>query len=528
LAQVFCPWLAMPKGSDDFGSPDRRGDDPTYEKLLETPRTKEAMRKLGITSDEVQVKQFQDFYVAGDMVDKQRLRFNHYESKRRERMHNIMSERAKIIAKNANGGGSSKSFGSLAVMEQLLDKEARRLEKDLRAQLRFHAAVEKDNEEQLDREASLREKERFREDTREKRRKMLEAAANQIKTVVEAKHDRANSNQEALDQDHMNKQAQYMQEMLEEEMRLQEWEEAKARSRSDKSEVWRLKMEQQQQHRETLDVQRELDAQEQMNKYRSKIDQLEQRRQLEDRQRQLRCEEQQLRLLDAKSKATQIERQQLTRRQEIAERLEEANDRIETLLHLKDQILEQRKKRIRHNAAIKAKPVNIRRITPGPAQYAAQPSSVLDAKASKISTSNVVSFQPGSIDSMVRNAKQVPAAGTYDAKTLPNGDYVGAGHGGLKIGKGQKINFLDIEQRTRSFCPGPGSYETKSTVVLPNGVKMVRDYIPSKQKKAGDDLPAPNHYAVDDYHRKTRLQKLQKSLPALMKALTVSDTLKVA
>mmetsp|Transcript_41461 Transcript_41461/g.87908 ORF Transcript_41461/g.87908 Transcript_41461/m.87908 type:complete len:529 (+) Transcript_41461:47-1633(+) len=526
----------MDKAGDASVSPGRKRTeleaDISYDagqmgKVLDTPRTKEACKRTGITLKELQIKAFQDFYQVGDMVGKQRLRFNHYETRRQEKLNLVLAERAKIISKEGDQQETaSKSYGSLAVMEQLLNKEAKRLEKELRNQLRFHATVEKENEEQLDREAHLRERERFREGRRQARKKQYEASAQQIKNVLEAKAGKAAMKLESQQHEFESKLMEYMHAMLEEDIRLADLAEEKAKQNNDKAEAWRKKLELQEKRREAVDLKRELEGQELLARYSEKLEHLEQYRQEEDEKRGLRFEEQQLRIMDAQEKAGRIARQEQHRRTEVAEALEVAQDRIETLMSLKDQILEQRKKRIKQQGALKTKAVNIRRITPGPAQYPAPPSCVSDAKMGKISKSSGPNLEQGSIDLMVKQSKSIPAAGTYDPKTLPDGQSLGP-NGGIRLGRSKKSNFLDEIEHTRAFCPGPGQYETaKSTVDLKHGTRIVRDYITEKGLLK-QDAPGPAHYAVDNFHRKMRLQKTQRSLPALQKALNMGDLGKV-
>merc|ERR1719398_459648 len=139
-------------------------DDPleggSVQRLLDTPRTKEAFKRSGIQKGELTVKAFQDFYVSGDLPEKQRLRFNHYETRRQEKLNLVLQERARVIAERANesGTGDALNFQSLQLMEGLLDTEAKRLEKTLRAQLRYHQSVERENVMQLDKEKSLQGK----------------------------------------------------------------------------------------------------------------------------------------------------------------------------------------------------------------------------------------------------------------------------------------------------------------------------------------------------------------------------------
>merc|ERR1712190_224101 len=78
--------------------------------------------------------------------------------KRRKRnLELVLAERAKVIAQNAKKGEvpGVQSGQFLCMLESLFEKEAKRLETDLKGQLRQHAALVKENEDQLERERRL-------------------------------------------------------------------------------------------------------------------------------------------------------------------------------------------------------------------------------------------------------------------------------------------------------------------------------------------------------------------------------------
>merc|ERR1719281_1774511 len=66
-------------------------------RLLDTPRTKEACKRTGILPSELRVKALQDFAIIGDRPERQRMRFDHYESKRQEKLKIVLAERSKLM-----------------------------------------------------------------------------------------------------------------------------------------------------------------------------------------------------------------------------------------------------------------------------------------------------------------------------------------------------------------------------------------------------------------------------------------------
>merc|ERR1719316_1020778 len=137
--------------------------------LRDSPRTREALRRTGITWEEVQIRDPGSFRVYGaDLPEAQRMRFQHYEVRRQEKLDIVIRERKKIVAAVRPGmssdGADPQAARNLAAIETLLDDELRRLEKNLRSQVRVHAAVEQGNTAQLLREEKLQQKLDYRKE----------------------------------------------------------------------------------------------------------------------------------------------------------------------------------------------------------------------------------------------------------------------------------------------------------------------------------------------------------------------------
>merc|ERR1719453_1750001 len=120
-------------------------------KILNTPRTREACRSLGLVLEDLHFRDFGSFAVPGDMKEKQQMRFEHFEKKRKEHLASVLAERANVIVKNAKKGEvpGVQSAQFLSMLESLFEKEAKRLETDLKNQLRNHSMLVNQNERQL-------------------------------------------------------------------------------------------------------------------------------------------------------------------------------------------------------------------------------------------------------------------------------------------------------------------------------------------------------------------------------------------
>merc|ERR1719326_1522213 len=138
--------------------------------------------------------------------------------------------------------------------------------------------------------------------------------------------------------------------------------------------------------------------------------------------------------------------------------MEQQEERVDTLLKLRDQIVEQRKVRIKQRAVVKGRPQNIRDSTPGPAHYQPLPSCLNELPVTKFSDANALNLMPGSIDMMIKKSKSMPPPGQYDPQLLPNGNHLDVNildGGKTRFVKGTKKTFADDVVKTFKQNPGP-------------------------------------------------------------------------
>merc|ERR1711934_996534 len=107
-----------------------------------------------------------------------------------------------------------------------------------------------------------------------------------------------------------------------------------------------------------------------------------------------------------------MERKDLFRRELIREHMEQQEERVDTLLKLRDQIVEQRKVRIKKQSVEKGRPQNIRDSTPGPGHYQPLPSCLKETPVTRISESKSINTMP------------IPPPGTYHPRVLPTGNHL--------------------------------------------------------------------------------------------------------
>jgi hypothetical protein len=501
------------------------------QRLLDTPRTKEAFKRSGIQKAELTVKAFQDFYVSGDLPEKQRLRFNHYETRRQEKLNLVLQERARVIAEraNASGTGDALNYQSLQLMEGLLDTEAKRLEKTLRAQLRYHQAVERENGLQLDKEKGLKSKLDYRTERRHVARSQFDAKSKQLREIAMAKEKHSQDIQAKLEAVGEQEQAKHIAALLDEEVRLKDFAKQRELRSAEKSERWKEKCAMMKLRKEEEDLKKEIKGQAQLEELYEKMDLITQRKEDAKIGQKVRHEEEALKLVDAKDKIMRMQRKDLFRRDLIKQHMDQQEERVDTLLKLRDQIVEQRKVRIKQQAVQKGRPQNIRDSTPGPAHYQPLPSCLNEMPVTRISESKSVNTMPGSIDMMVKTSRTIPPPGTYHPRVLPSGNHLDfdiVDGCTTKIVPGNKKTFADDVAKTYRHNPGPGTYTVEPSYVLEHSVRMVRDYVdtsdkPPKWCKPVVDTPAPDEYLLDKFMKKKRSKNVS-SAPQLGKALAMS------
>lgn len=506
------------------------------QKLLDTPRTVEACKRLGFTLKDVEVKGFHDFFIPGEKAsqEKQKLRFNHYETRRQEKLGLILSERARVIGEKMQGEdeqGKAQLQGNhqfLQMMETLLDTEARRLEKGLKQQLRYHNNVEKENGEQLDKEKALEQKQKGRENKRQAALLKVETTTANLKNQTAQRADNSAHLQEKHRQRMEAKQANYIASMLEQEVKLREFQRQKEGANFEKSEKWRQRIEVMKERVETLELEREVKGQQQVAEFASKLEAMAIRREADAKAKQVRCEEQHLRVVDAMEKKKRVARQHDYRREKVKEQIEESGERIETLLSLRDAIVEQRRTRAAQQQALRgSRAISLRRdCSTGPGQYEAHRDRCLhEEPIPKIGTGKAdCQF----IEEFVKATKANPPPGAYEPKYLPDGSLIASCTGKTAtFGKGLKKSFIDNDVAAVRGKPGPGVYESHlSTLNLTVGTKMAKEYVPNDKPPSFVQpnlvSPGPATYSVDPFHRRQDLQIRQKSLPSLSKAMKLA------
>lgn len=496
-------------------------------KVLDTPRTREACRRLGLLVDDLQARPMESFAEPGDSRDKVMMRFHHNEKKRKERLGNVLAERAKVMTINAQKGEKpgAQSGQFLSMLESLFEKEAKRLEGDLRGQLRQHSAVARENEIQLRLEAHNAEKEARRDERRKEALHCQKELGDRARMTREGRFERHNQNQAQLDAEFKDKQDKFALGIVAEEERIRRFKDDLASVNHSKADQFNQKMDAMRTFVTDRLTQQKEQGEDKLLQLQARLQDVDERRDRNLRQRQLRGEEQHLHLMDVRDEKNRLDRVNGYRRAELRDEIAAKSERVDTLVALRDQLLNARKARTtKAEAKTSSRGVSLRRdCAPGPGHYEAPPSCLTEIPAPKMVQSTVTHSE--FIDQMVRATKANPAPGHYDQGPLPNGDALRKVNGGA-FSTNQKTSFLDEAMKAKESIPAPGRYESQ-TQLDHRALKMRRDRVNdtgadkfSKKRypvwaRAGTDTPGPASYTVDEYMRKDVLRRAQLSLPAL-------------
>ena len=491
------------------------------EQLLSTPRTQQACKLAGIDIKELQVKSFDEFYVPGDIIERQKLRFFRYEAKRQDRVTIVLSERAKLFLSLSQIDGTDENSAAettvkLTTLDALVGKEARRLEKDLRSQLRYYEIVERANSEQVLREEKIKALEIARIEKREQARRVKILKSEEARASRQARQRLHEEMALRVKEEFSEKQLAFGSHLTGEEQRLDKFKRLQENSSKEKSDQWKEKLRRMKDRANEIYKDQERKAANLIDRFDNKINMFEKRRHEDANARLLRHEETTIRLLDAKEKRQRLQRLEDQRKAEIAEQLDEEESRIAGLIATRDEIMKQRQEIIREQESVKCRPLNIKNLTPGPADYSRFANSINEHPAPKISAVKPKLLIPGGIDFELIRSQQIPPLGAYDPKVMRRGQQTWEGPK-VSIGRSEKKTYLDQVRAEKRCLPGPGAYYKEgqsSSLDIAHVPRLAREYYSAGgtngRTRRDNGIPGPGTYTIDRFTRDQRLKKKHK------------------
>jgi len=497
----------------------------------DTPRARMALSRLGITPEELKMKRFADFYIPGDMQEKQKMRFTHYEQRRQEKVDNVLKERERVCVeelakKNMPPGGKRRGLQNMGAMEALLDKEASRLEQELNQQLRYHQTVEQANEKQLDRERKLEESVDKRSDARLSAKASLLAKADMLKDSYNA---RKQNTDKLLDKIKDNKEAKLTDcftNILNTEVRLKKFQADRDASRKEASDSHHAHLALMELKLCAMEKERDSAGEAARHKKEMQIYALTERKNELQKQRELQMCENHLKhsdVLERKHRSNRANEHSLNL---VKEWNVQSAARIDRMLNLKTQVVEQRKRRL--HAPTKFKAIDLRNIPLGPGQYDVNRDACLqETPATLISDAHIEKGHIMFAEMAERPTRDNPPPGTYDCLISNKGDQINNAGMQVAFTKGNFANFAEHQANLTRANPGPGRYDPQNETFHPTiGAKIKRPVFSKDDSEPPawceahlSCTPGPAQYTVDEFTRKEAMMKVQRSLPSLDRAL---------
>lgn len=436
----------------------------------------------------------------------------------------VMQERDKLISASTSSRliapGVNHNIDSL---NALVGKEARRLEKDLKNQLRFYEAVEKGNLNQLYREKAASTLAQAREEKRKQTIRLRKIKSEETRHFREAKQRLHTQITSRLEGDFRERQAAFAAHLEEEEARLDAYRNSLCALTREKSEKWKRKLQRMKDHALAMFQAHEDLCGNILGRFDARIQLFQRRKSEEIKLKMLKHEESTLRLIEAKDKRLILNRLDEQRKSQIAATLDTELARVESLIATRDEIIKQRKLIIREQESVQGRPLNIKDITPGPADYYNATSSINENPAPKISGVRPKLLIPGSTDFELRRSREVPPLGAYNPKVTCKGHHTWEGVK-FSLGMSKRKTYLDDLREQKAFLPGPGSYKDARLVGMRAtiGPRFVREYFSNDKQKLQSDVPGPGAYTIDRFTRQEQSAKSRHSILALARALRIS------
>eukprot|EP00744_Colponema_vietnamica_P006331 GILI01009208.1.p1 GENE.GILI01009208.1~~GILI01009208.1.p1 ORF type:complete len:776 (+),score=156.71 GILI01009208.1:112-2439(+) len=418
-------------------------DAATLDTMMQSPRFQEACERQGIMLDELKIKPFESFAEPGLLQDIQRKRFDHFETKRTDKLKDVLAERDKVISENSKP--PVWVFESLALMESLMDKEARRLEKELKSQMKVQSAKEAESSQILKKQADFQ---RRMEEVNKREAEIKKKVEDKVKEQKKKADEKQKKIQDVLVKMKTVEDERYkdsIKRRQEEEEKFQELMAAKKYKDSQKEHVWRQKQEERERKRIEAEKYKELRSAEVINRYEQKMQQLEVLKEEREKETEVKKEDTRLKLADRQENVKRLQRMEEYKKRKMVEKLAQEEERLRTIEKLKGALQEQRKSKSKE-LAVKKTISLIKHLAPGPGEYGT-PEYAADSPGVLITGFRSRSPQEIAAD----RASLLPGPGEYQPTLSKDTPSIG-------FGKGNVPSMLDLVARQSKQTPGPGAY----------------------------------------------------------------------
>uniref|UniRef100_A0A0G4HD00 WW domain-containing protein n=1 Tax=Chromera velia CCMP2878 TaxID=1169474 RepID=A0A0G4HD00_9ALVE len=376
--------------------------------LLGSPRLEKTLRRLGIRSQDLLPRSLEVFKRQTSrhplplssslrLPERPLLLWKNYERQRRRRVLEVLLARAEDIREEeeakdgetmrvvsvldgedlrephetafARSSGSGMQIRSLVMIERLLEKEAKRMEREKRLEMRTALAAEARNQDQLAKERWLDERLIYRDIRKSTRSRQMHLKGLRTGQQIQERWERHLHAEEIARAERTFKHQVLELSIQEQEKRAEDFFIFQQMKNSDRSG--------REAERRRLVRSRYADiCNDAEHRGHSKLERMEEKseevaRQAGERQRRRLLEnaERSMKFVNAAEKLGNLERQAEYRKGLVQERLYEKAQQVEALKNLKGHFALQRRERNVRQAALRSLPVNLRSISPGPSHY---------------------------------------------------------------------------------------------------------------------------------------------------------------
>ena len=412
---------------------------------------------------------------------------------------------------------ASDSLVPAQLVEQLAERETRRLAKALHTRLKRKEYAEKVYLERLQKQEALRAKLEVLEEHVVRADRLKESRSKELQTITEARFQVRDQVRSIHDERFQSRLTDLKAKQIQQEQSLEKFLQEKEEKQSVAAEVWEAKLHAITQRAREQQSQLKRKKDQVLQKQRDKSVEVAKRRAKHIRINQLRGEEVNLRLLDAIEKRQQMERMDAEKRNQIATLLQEDIERAHLIELTKEQLLEQRKQ-----LAIKQKemvPVQMEPDpSPGPTDYEANVPPITEAIGGYVSQTKPRLDVPGTIDFETAKAGSIPGPGHYSTDRLNGGVLPWQEFPTLAWSSSKKVSYAEQEGKAKQDIPGPASYDVPESPRDKSAAVFKRDIVPPSHLRKGTDLPGPGTYTVDAF---TRMEQIYKKFDKNKRLITL-------
>lgn len=470
-----------------------------------------------ISNQELRPRPYHEFYMPGDFPERQKLRFQHHEARRLDKIRQVVDERNRLIHRELESmtrrTGSQTWSDVSQMLENVVTREAKRLERHVRNRMKRKAFVERKSKQHAQKLKILEEKMVTRVQKISQASKQREQKARELQQVNDARFQvRDEMLSFGLQASEMRRQEILAKQAAEEE-KLDAFFREKERQTQMHSAKWETKQmeisEKVMQQAAALAKK----SQELLQKREAKQTVVDVLRARHMKLQQLKGEEATLRLIDALEKKRQIEKSDSDKRSKISQLLSQELDKVATMQITRDMIVNQRRQ-----LSMKQQDLDVHLhddvITPGPGEYDTAISTLDEVPAPKISLVRPKLTLPGTVDFEAAKAATLPAPGQYTAGVLNDGTKPWNELPAVPWkGGAEKSTYVDDTQRLARLIPGPGTYSSPPAKASEAGAPRIhRNYVTQSDHRSRDwlrasDTPGPATYTVDEFTRREKLEK---------------------